>query len=472
MKRIIFENAYLTTGWAKKVCLELDEAGTILKITSDYDGDAESLSGYALPAINNIHRHAFQRAMAGLAEYSTSSSDSFWTWRDIMYRFAAKISATDLEAIAAQLYLEMLKAGYVSVSEFHYLHHDEGTGDAMSHSIMAAAKKTGIGLCHLPALYMASGFGGSSFNERQKRFGHSLDDYLALLENLSSEVAQNANQHLGMAFHSLCAVPQEAITECLNNNPVAGPIHIHIFEQIQEVNDCVSCAGKRPVEWLYDHAEVDDRWCLIHATHLSDSEVSLIVRSGAVAGLCPTTEANLGDGLFPLKKYLGLGGDIAIGSDSHISVSLFEELRLLEYGQRLKSRRRNIVVSEHEIHTGTYLYNLTLRGGAKASGFNNGALKVGKRADIIVLDGSSLLLVGTPDKNIIDRFIFSGNQNSVKHVMVVGKMVVSNYKHAAEESILSDFSAVMSRLRKVLDYVVYTSTYLSIFLIKGAAYDH
>ncbi|MBT6037037.1 MAG: formimidoylglutamate deiminase, partial [Kordiimonadaceae bacterium] len=384
MKRIIFENALLPSGWAKNVCLELDDAGEILKVTPDYDGakvdDSEKMSGYALPAMNNVHSHAFQRAMAGLAEYSTSASDSFWTWRDIMYRFAGKISAVDLEAIASQLYLEMLKAGYASVAEFHYLHHDQGRNDTMSHSIMAAADKTRIGLCHLPVLYMASGFGGAPLNARQQRFGHSLDDYQALLEKLSSSISHNSNQHLGMAFHSLRAVPEYALKECLNNNPVSGPVHIHISEQIQEVNDCVSWSGKRPVEWLYDRADVNERWCLIHATHLNDDEINMIARSGAVAGLCPTTEANLGDGLFPLKNYLDQGGDIAIGSDSHISVSVIEELRLLEYGQRLESRQRNIAVSDDEIHTGSNLYNLTLRGGAKASGFNNGMIDVGKRA--------------------------------------------------------------------------------------------
>lgn len=451
MKRIIFENAYLSGGWAKNVCLELDDAGIISKIITDYNGEAEKLSGYALPAMNNVHSHAFQRAMAGLAEYSSGGSDSFWTWRDIMYRFSGKISTAELEKIASQLYLEMLKAGYVSVSEFHYLHHDAAGSDAMSHAIMSAAEKTGIGLCHLPVLYMSSGFGGAPLNDQQKRFSHSLGDYLSLLENLSSTIADNSNQHLGMAFHSLRAVPEDALIECLNNNPVDGPIHIHISEQIQEVNDCVSWSGKRPVEWLYDHAGVDARWCLIHATHLSDDEISMIARSGAVAGLCPTTEANLGDGLFPLKKYLGMGGDIAIGSDSHISVSVIEELRLLEYGQRLESRARNIAASERENHTGSNLYNLALKGGAKASGFNNGAIEVGKRADIIVLDENSPLLVGTPDHSIIDRFIFSGNVSPIKHVMVAGEWVITDYKHGAEDSISRDFTAVMQSLQKLLD---------------------
>jgi len=300
-------------------------------------------------------------------------------------------------------------------------------------------------------LYMASGFGGQALNDGQKRFAHDLESYFELLENLSTKIEKERNQHLGMAFHSLRAVPEQALKECLAGAPVSGPIHIHIAEQIQEVNDCVDWSEKRPVEWLFDNADVGENWCLIHATHLSETEISMIARSGAVVGLCPTTEANLGDGLFPLKEYLSQGGEIAIGSDSHISVSVSEELRLLEYGQRLKYQQRNIAVSADEIHTGTHLFKSCLRGGARASGFNNGAIEVGKRADIIVLDESSPLLVGTPDSNIIDRFIFSGNVNPVKHVMVAGDMVVSDYKHVTEKQISSDFATTMSGLKKLLD---------------------
>ncbi|MBL4602573.1 MAG: formimidoylglutamate deiminase [Emcibacteraceae bacterium] len=451
MKRNIFSRAFLQGNWAENVCVEWDSNGLITKITPGYDGEGEIVTGYALPAMNNVHSHAFQRAMAGLAEYSTSANDSFWTWRDIMYRFAEKISASDLEGIAAQLYLEMLKAGYVSVVEFHYLHHSDEGSMAMSQAIINAATNTGIGLCHLPVLYMASGFGGLAINDKQKRFAHSLNDYLDLIKSLSLKMAGNNNQHLGMAFHSLRAVPEEALQECLSVNPASGPIHIHISEQTQEVSDCLDWSGKRPVQWLYDNFDVDDRWCLIHATHLNEDEIAAIAGSGAVVGLCPTTEANLGDGLFPLKKYMDRGGHIAIGSDSHISVSVTEELRLLEYGQRLKYQQGNIAANDQEIHTGTHLYQKTLTGGARASGFDNGAIEIGKRADIIVLDERSPLLTGSPNRNIIDRFIFSGNVNPVKHVYVRGEKVVSDYKHASEDRINDDYRAIMDRLKKVLD---------------------
>jgi len=368
-----------------------------------------------------------------------------------MYRIAGKITATDLTAIASQLYVEMLKAGYVSVAEFHYLHHDESGNMAMSQAIMKAAKNTGISLCHLPVLYMSSGFGDKPLSDQQKRFGHTVDEFITLLENLSTAINRNKNQRLGMAFHSLRAVPERSLVECLQDLSFNGPIHIHIAEQEQEVSDSLAYSGKRPVEWLYDNVDVDKNWCLIHATHLTEDEVSMIAKSGAVVGLCPTTEANLGDGLFPLDAYLKQGGEIAIGSDSHISVSLIEELRLLEYGQRLSHQRRNISANQDEIHTGTNLYKKALSGGTRASGFNNGAIEIGRRADIIVLDDRSPLLVGTPKVNIIDRFIFSGNVSPIKDVYVAGEKVVSDYKHRKEEQIAAEFASSMRGLQKILD---------------------
>ncbi|MEZ5757863.1 MAG: formimidoylglutamate deiminase [Emcibacteraceae bacterium] len=451
MKRIIFNKALLPSGWVRNVALDIDERGMISNIISGYSGEGECYAGYAMPGQNNIHSHAFQRAMAGLAEYTSSTSDSFWTWRDIMYRFAAQISPADLEVIASQLYLEMLKAGYVSVCEFHYLHHSGEGNLAMSNAILKAAKNAGIALTHLPVLYMTSGFGGKPLTESQLRFGHDVESYLDLMSTLQKLLENEPDQKLGMAFHSLRAVPEEALKECLLKLTVSGPIHIHIAEQMREVNDCLSWSGQRPIEWLYDHVEVNENWCLVHATHLNDNEITMIARSGAVAGLCPATEANLGDGLFPLKKYLDQNGRIAIGSDSHISVSISEELRWLEYGQRLQHNRRNIAADEEESHTGSNLYQKCLAGGAVASGFDNGIIAVGNRADLIVLDEYSPILIGSPDKAIIDRFIFNGNQNPVRHVMVAGKWVVRDYKHAREDEIFHEFAATMGRLKKILD---------------------
>ncbi len=451
MKSIIFKSALLATGWADNVKLSLDPAGYITNIERDYHGAEKAVDGFAMPGMNNIHSHAFQRAMAGLAEYSTSRQDSFWTWRDIMYRVAGKITAADLRIITSQLYVEMLKAGYISVSEFHYLHHDESGNAAMSHAIMEAAQSMGIALCHLPVLYMSSGFGHLPLTDQQRRFAHSVDEFIDLTDALSSACGNLDNMHVGMAFHSLRAVPEDALKECLRQRKIDGPVHIHISEQKQEVTDSIAHSGLRPVEWIFENTEVDENWCLIHATHITDAEAGMIAKSGAVVGLCPTTEANLGDGIFPLNNYLESGGEIAIGSDSHISVSVIEELRLLEYGQRLIHQRRNISADEKESHTGTSLYLKALRGGARASGFNNGVIDIGKRADIIVLDDRSPLLAGTPKENMIDRFIFSGNVNPVKDVYVAGNKVISDYKHENERQIAAEFAAAMMSLQKILD---------------------
>ena len=451
MKRIIFEKAFLKDGWADDVLLEIDADGLIENIETDYKGKEGRISGYALPGINNIHSHAFQRAMAGLAEYSSGGTDSFWTWRDIMYRFAKNISANDLKAIAAQLYLEMLKSGFISVSEFHYLHNTSKGAMEMSSAIMDAANDIGIGLCHLPVLYMSSGFGAKPLTDGQKRFSLSTEEYLKLLIQLNEKMNGDNNQHLGLAFHSLRAVSEEALKYIIEKNPTSGPLHIHISEQVAEVNDSIAFSGKRPVEWLLANVPVNEQWCLIHATHLNEQEIKMITKSGAVVGLCPTTEANLGDGLFPLKTFADGGGQIGIGSDSHISVSLVEELRLLEYGQRLNVQKRNIVTSKEEVHTGTNLYRQALKGGARASGFNNGEIEIGKRADIIVLDPNAATLLGTPDNHIIDRFIFNGNQNIIEHVFVAGEQVIKNQRHVNEVRIYEEFKAVMNRLKKHLD---------------------
>jgi formimidoylglutamate deiminase len=295
---------------------------------------------------------------------------------------------------------------------------------------------------------MASGFGGQPLKEGQKRFAHSMDDFCALLTKLN---IQKDNYKLGMALHSLRAVTAKTMTaairhlESLDQN---APIHIHISEQMKEVDDCTAWSGKRPVEWLFDNAKIDARWCLIHATHLKGNEVDLIANSGATVGICPTTEANLGDGLFPLKDYRAKNGSIAIGSDSHISVSPVEELRLLEYGQRLSHKGRNIAATAQNIHTGDALYHATLSGGAKASGFNHGAIEAGMRADIITLDAASPLLAGTPDECLLDRFIFNGNQNMVRNVMVLGKFCVENYRHFDETKITADYIALVKKLQK------------------------
>lgn len=460
MQKINFKKALINRQWQDDVSIEIGQAGIITRIAiNDKTAPASQVKGYALPAMPNIHSHAFQRAMAGLAEYSISNSDSFWSWRDVMYRFAQRLAPEDLFHIARQLYLEMIKAGYGAVAEFHYLHHQMGGKPyadpaEMSQAIITAARDVGISLTHLPVLYMTSGFGGLPLSAEQARFGHSIDRYCHLLDQLYQTFKGQTDQRPGVAFHSLRAVPPEAITDVithLNGLDDTAPIHIHIAEQVKEVEDCLNWSGQRPVEWLLDHQDIDHRWCLIHATHLSAGETTALANSGAVVGICPTTEGNLGDGIFPLKDYLDQGGRMAIGSDSHVSISPIEELRLLEYGQRLKFRGRNIAITKQQPHSGSNLYMESLKGGALATGFECGAIEVGKSADIITLDPESPLLLGTPDKYLLDRFIFSGNVTPVNSVMTRGEWLIKNGAHKKEQEILTGFRNTVERLAKILD---------------------
>ncbi|MDE2224855.1 MAG: formimidoylglutamate deiminase [Xanthomonadaceae bacterium] len=400
---------------------------------------------FALPGMPNLHSHAFQRAMAGLAERRGPGDDSFWTWRETMYGFASRIGPDELRAIAAQLYVEMLKAGYTRVCEFHYLHNArDGAPYAdhaeMSHAIVEAAREAGIGLTLLPVLYMTGGFDGRPLSDRQRRFGLSVEAYLRLLESLRA--LESPMVRVGIALHSLRAVPEAAMHEVLAS-PLARDrvIHIHIAEQIGEVQDCLGIRGARPVQWLFDHADVDARWCLVHATHLDEPEVRAIAASGAVAGLCPTTEANLGDGLFPLEIYLDADGALGIGSDSHISVSPVEELRWLEYGQRLVTRHRNIAARKPGASVGETLWTGALRGGRQAAGMREGSAR-----DVIVLDDASPLFAARDEDDVLDTFLFAGNTPLVRDVMAGGEWVVRDFHHEGEDRIAADYRAAVEAL--------------------------
>jgi len=400
---------------------------------------------FALPGMSNLHSHAFQRAMAGLAERRGPGDDSFWTWRETMYGFTSRIGPDELRSIAAQLYVEMLKAGYTHVCEFHYLHNAPDGSPyadhaAMSRAIIQAAREAGIGLTLLPVLYMTGGFDGRPLSDRQRRFGLSVDAYLDLLESLCA--LESPGMRVGIALHSLRAVPEAAMREVLTS-PLARNrvIHIHIAEQIGEVQDCLGIRGARPVQWLFDHADVDARWCLVHATHLDDSEMHAIAKSGAVAGLCPTTEANLGDGLFPLANYLDANGVLGVGSDSHISVSPVEELRWLEYGQRLATRHRNIAARKPGASVGETLWEAALRGGRRAAG-----LRESSERDVIVLDDTSPLLAARDEASVLDAFLFAGNTPLVRDVMAGGEWMVRDFHHRAEDRIAADYRAAVEAL--------------------------
>ena len=452
MKKHFADNVWMPHGWAESACLDTG-TGFVREATADgRHDDAEYLGRYVLPGMPNLHSHAFQRAMAGLAERQNDPGDSFWTWREIMYAFASRVGPDELRAIAAQLYVEMLKAGYTHVCEFHYLHHrPDATPYAdpaeMSLALIEAAREAGIGMTLLPTLYMTGGFDGRALAERQRRFGHTLDAYLSLVERLRK--METDTLRVGVALHSLRAVPAEAMRVVIDSGLVAkAPIHIHIAEQIGEVQDCLALRNARPVDWLLDHAPVDERWCLVHATHMSESEIARLAKTGAIAGLCPTTEANLGDGVFALKAWLDAGGVIGIGSDSNISISPVEELRWLEYGQRLLTRHRNIAVSESSDSVGETLLGDSLFGGARAAGAPIGALEKGMRADLIVLDDDAAALVARDSDNIVDSLIFAGNVNLVRDVMVGGEWVVRAARHRDEQRIADRYRAVADALAK------------------------
>jgi formimidoylglutamate deiminase len=400
---------------------------------------------WRLPGIANLHSHAFQRAMAGMAERMTHPSDSFWTWRDTMYRMAARFDPDTLHAVAAQLYVEMLEAGYTTVCEFHYLHHapdGRAYGDpaAMSRALIAAARDTGIRLTLLPVLYMTGGFDGRPLNDRQRRFGHDIDSYLRLFDTLHRE--QDDTLRVGCALHSLRAVPHQAMTAVLAALPQDARIHIHIAEQIGEVQDSLAIRGERPVRWLLDHADIDARWTLIHATHLEVDEIVGIADSGATVAICPTTEANLGDGLFPLRDYLDVNGAWGIGSDSHSSVSPVEELRWLEYGQRLITRHRNIAATAASPSVGENLLRNVHASAAQATGFAVDALA----ADTVTLNAHAPQLIGATAADIADRWLFAGNRNAMDAVTVNDREVVTGGRHVDREAIAARFAVAMRGL--------------------------
>ncbi|MBN2990480.1 formimidoylglutamate deiminase [Pseudomonas cedrina subsp. fulgida] len=454
MSAFFAERALLPTGWANDVRLEVSAEGLLKKVEANASSEvAERLRGPVLAGMPNLHSHAFQRAMAGLAEVAGNPNDSFWTWRDLMYRMVGQISPEQLQVIARQLYIEMLKAGYTSVAEFHYVHHDtDGQPYAdrteLSRQISQAASGSGIGLTLLPVLYTHSGFGGQAPNEGQRRFINSTEQYLELQARLKPILAAQPAQQLGLCFHSLRAVTPEQINHVLaaSDKACPVPVHIHIAEQQKEVNDCLAWSGKRPLQWLYDNVEVDERWCLVHATHADADEVTRMARSRAIAGLCLTTEANLGDGIFPAVDFLAQGGRMGIGSDSHVSLSVVEELRWLEYGQRLRDQRRNRLHRNDQPMVGRTLFDAALDGGAQALGQPIGRLEVGKRADWLVLDGNDPYLATATEDGILNRWLFAGGDRQVRDVLVNGKWVVRDGRHAGEEESSRAFTQVLKDL--------------------------
>ena len=461
MKNLRVETALLPDGWADDVSIDIADNGDISRVQL---GVAGATDGCLLPGMANLHSHAHQRAMAGLAEQvgvetgAENGGDSFWAWRATMYRFLNAIQPHHLRAIASQLYVEMLKAGYTRVAEFQYLHHQSDGSPyehiaEMSLQTLASARETGIGMTLLPTYYECGGFGGQPVSGRQRRFANDPEGFLRIVDALEKESGNDKNVVTGVAAHSLRAVTEKSFGEILSALAERGfdsiPVHMHIAEQTKEIDDCLRWSGTRPVEYLYDHFDVDDSWCLVHATHMTESETLRMATSGAVAGLCPSTEANLGDGFFNAAPYLAAGGNIGIGSDSQVSVSPTEELRWFEYGQRLVHQSRNPLSARYNRSARRNLYDITVAGGAQACGHNSGAIAAGKRADFVVLDTAHPLLCERHGDELIDSWIFSGNVNTVRDVYVGGKRVIENGRHVDEVEIQQRFRSAMKELREL-----------------------
>ncbi|HEY3777439.1 MAG TPA: formimidoylglutamate deiminase [Rhizomicrobium sp.] len=442
-----FETALLDQ-WEANVRIETAD-GRIARVESGVPSKpGDDRHGIGMPGLCNLHSHAFQRGMAGLAETRGPADDDFWTWREVMYRFLDRLTPDDMEVIASLAYVEMLESGFTRVGEFHYLHRDPAGRPyddvaEMTSRIVAAANATGIGLTLLPVFYAHGNFGGAPPTPGQRRFLNDIDSFARLLEACGRAIAPLPDANLGIAPHSLRAVTPDELQAIL---PLArgGPVHIHAAEQTKEVNDCLAWSGARPVEWLLDHAPVDRSWCLVHATHMDPVECSRLAGSGAIAGLCPVTEANLGDGIFPAEHYLRAKGRFGIGTDSNVRISAGEELRSLEYAQRLTNRARNRWPLSPGESTGRALFAGAQTGAAQALGQCPAGLEVGASADLVSFNPDDPALAGRKGDNILDSWIFAGA--AVDCVWRGGRKVVVGGRHHKRETIVARYRRVLSQL--------------------------
>jgi formiminoglutamate deiminase len=447
--RYFLDHALLPEGWAERVLVTVENGRfSAVEPNAAPDG-AERLAGIAIPGMPNLHSHAFQRAMAALAEVKGPGEDSFWTWRQVMYRFLDTLNPEDIEAIAAFAYMEMLEGGFTAVGEFHYLHHDpDGRPYAnlaeTSERIAAAATATGIGLTLLPSFYAYGGVGGLPPVHGQRRFITTPEQFLKLQDGARKAIAGIPGAVMGTAPHSLRAVTPETLREVVAAGP--GPFHIHAAEQVKEVEDTVAWSGKRPVEWLLDEMGAGEGWCLIHTTHLTEDETRRLAASGAIAGLCPLTEGSLGDGIFDGERYLLAGGAFGIGTDSNIQITAPGELAQLEYTQRLASRRRNVLAPSEGDSIGRHLWTSAAGGGAKALAQPMGAIAPGLRADLVVLDADHPDLAAAKGDRWLDQLIFALGRSAISVVMAGGVKVVVEGRHLARERISATYGKSLKRI--------------------------
>jgi formimidoylglutamate deiminase len=439
--------ALLPEGWAEGVRVEIANGriGKLERDTVPMPGD--EIVDVLLPGMANVHSHGFQRGMAGHTEYRGPEADNFWSWRELMYRFVARMTPEDVEAITAMAYVEMLEGGFTRVGEFHYVHHDENGAPyadpaEMCVRIAAAAQGTGIALTLLPVFYAHADFGGAAPSEGQRRFVSTVDQYAQLVEACRRLAASLPDGAAGVAPHSLRAVTPAEL-KMVAALARTGPIQIHAAEQLREVEACVAWSGARPVQWLLEHADLNPRWCLVHATHMTEVEIAGLARSRAVAGFCPVTEANLGDGISPAAPFLAAGGAFGIGTDSNVSIGVRDELRLLEYSQRLRDRSRNVLAASSAHSTGRTLFEQAQRGGAQALGMNGG-LAPGFAADLFSLAAEGAVPAASNCDALLDRFIFSAS--NVQHVWRSGRKVVSQGVHHERQAVHARYLSRLQRL--------------------------
>ena len=444
--------ALLPSGWARDVAVEVDDDGAIALVAPGSPrGDADDAGGPLVPAMPNLHSHAFQRGVAGRTGHAGSSGeDSFWTWRQAMYAFLERLDPDGFEAIAAQVYVEMAKAGYGAVAEFHYVHHDPAgrpyaDRGEMAKRVLAAARRAGTPLTLLPVYYAHGGFNAAPPSPAQRRFVMSTDAFASMIDALAPD-ARAQSAVLGVAPHSLRAVTPGELDRVVAAAPPRSPVHIHVAEQTREIEECVAWSGHRPVEWLLAHGTIDARWCLVHATHMVEREVHALAASGAVAGLAPTTEADLGDGTFPGVAYAGVGGLWGVGSDSNTIVDPFDELRQLEYSQRLFWRRRNLMDHGHDASVGAAMWLAAARGGAQACGRRTGAIEAGASADLVVLNGDDPALVGHGGDTSLDAAIFGPCPTPLRHTMHPRPRILGEGRHPHEEAVHHGIRPAIARI--------------------------
>ena len=449
MTVLFAKRAYLGFQWHEQVRIHIDGGRVSNWSVSTAPSPNDELVDIVIPGIPNAHSHVFQRALAGHCEgKGPNDKDDFWSWRSQMYELAEQLNPDTLKPIARLAFAEMLAAGYTTVAEFHYLHRTSNGKyevNDMFNAIAEAADDVGIRLTYLPILYERAGFGQSNLNKVQRLFKLTLDDYVDhfryALESPGSHIS------VGLGLHSLRAVSEPSVAQVANLAQVEGcPVHIHIAEQTAEVDECIATHGARPIQWLLENIEVDDNWCLVHATHADVKELTSLANSTAVICLCPTTEGNLGDGIFPIKVWSTLGGGLAIGSDSQISVNPFEELRWVEYGHRLLFRTRNVIADKPDTQTGELLFRDAVAGGNQACGDTRIPLETGSTADLITLKEDGPTLAGHCSKTIFDALVFSGTHHTIDRVMVGGTWVVRDGKHIASTTLEKEYAACVSKV--------------------------